>query len=231
MAKKNFYAAVFQDGANRIYSNWPDCQRATRGVPNIQFKGFATRDEAQAWIALTIPSEASLSLRETSASGPSGHPSAYPSGTVLIYVDGSYIHAKCKRAGWAWLAVRDGEIVAKESGVTSKDALSRNIDGELEASIHAMEWAHRNGHRAVIHHDYTGIAMWATGAWKVKAEVSLGYVDRIRDIKDGIRFQKVEGHSGDKFNDMVDQMAAEAITAFIESRTGNGPSPTDQRVQ
>jgi ribonuclease H-related protein len=224
LAKKNFYAAIFQDGAQRIYSNWPDCQRATRGVPNIQFKGFATRDEAQAWMALTLPSEASLSVVEKSVSG-------YPAGTVLIYVDGSYIHRKCKRAGWAWLAVRDGEIIGKESGVTDKDALSRNIDGELEASIRAMEWAHRNGHRAVIHHDYTGIAMWATGAWKVKAEVSQDYVERIRDIKAGIRFHKVEGHSGDVYNDMVDELAGDAIAAFVDSTVKGGTSAVEERGQ
>ena len=209
MAKKNFYAAIFKDRSHRIYSNWPDCQRATTGVPEIQFKGFVTRAEAQAWIALTIPSEASLSLSEDA--GP-----RHAAGTVLVYVDGSYIHNKCKRAGWAWVAVRDGQVIAQDSGVTDKDALSRNIDGELEAAVQAIEWAHRQGHKAVIHHDYSGISMWASGAWKVKAEVSKDYVDRIRDIKNGITFQKVAGHSGDVYNDMVDKLAGEAIAAFVE---------------
>jgi ribonuclease H-related protein len=217
LAKKNFYAAIFQDKTHRIYSTWPDCQRATRGVANIQFKGFATRDEALAWIALSVPSEASLSLEmsvgETAVPG-------YAAGTVLIYVDGSYVHRKCKRAGWAWVAVRDGKVIGQDAGVTAQEALSRNIDGELEAAIQAMEWAHQQGHRAVIHHDYSGISMWATGAWKVKAEVSQGYVDRIRHIKAGIRFQKVAGHSGDKFNDMVDRLAGEAITAFLTKAAG-----------
>lgn len=222
MAKKNFYAAVFKDGAHRIYSNWPDCQRATSGVPDIKFKGFATRAEAQAWIALSVPGEASQAAEDGSASpGADDGAPGYPAGSILIYVDGSYIHQLCKRAGWAWLAVRDGEVIARESGVTDKDALSRNIDGELEAAIRAMEWAHRYGHRAVIHHDYSGIAMWASGAWKVKAEVSKDYVERIREIKAGMRFRKVAGHSGDAFNDMVDKLAGEAIAAFVE-RAGSG---------
>ncbi len=208
MAKKNFYAAVFQDKAHRIYSNWADCLRATRGVPNVQFKGFATREEAQTWIALTTPGEASLSVEEKAEAG-------YPAGTVLVYVDGSYIHGKCKRAGWAWLAVRDGKVIGQDSGVTQKDALSRNIDGELEAAARAMEWAHGQGYRAVIHHDYSGISMWATGAWKVKAEVSQGYVERIQDIKSGVRFHKVAGHSGDLYNDMVDKLAGDAIAAYV----------------
>lgn len=209
MAKKNFYAAIFKDGSHRVYSNWPDCRRATTGVPEIQFKGFVTRAEAQAWIALTVPSEASLSLPDQA--GP-----RHPVGTVLVYVDGSYIHTKCKRAGWAWVAVEDGQVIAQDSGVTDKDALSRNIDGELEAAVQAIEWAHRHGYKAVIHHDYSGISMWASGAWKVKAEVSKDYVERIRDIKSGITFQKVAGHSGDAFNDMADKLAGEAIAAFVE---------------
>lgn len=214
MAKKNFYAAVFKDGAHRIYSNWPDCQRATSGVPDIKFKGFATREEASAWVALAVPGEASLAA--ATASGDDAASIGYPPGTVLIYVDGSYIHSLCKRAGWAWLAVRDGNVIGQESGVTAKDALSRNIDGELEAAIRAMEWAHNRGHKAVIHHDYSGIAMWATGAWKVKAEVSMDYVERIREIKAAVTFKKVAGHSGDKYNDMVDKLAGEAITEHIE---------------
>jgi ribonuclease H-related protein len=213
MAKKNFYAAVFKDGAHRIYSNWPDCQRATSGVADIKFKGFATREEANAWIALARPGEASLSADDSGAeSGDAG----FPAGTILIYVDGSYIHNRCKRAGWAWLAVRDGKVIGQESGVTDKDALSRNIDGELEAAIRAMEWASHHGHRAVIHHDYSGISMWASGAWKVKAEVSRDYVERIREIKDIVTFKKVAGHSGDLYNDMVDKLAGEAIAAFVE---------------
>jgi ribonuclease H-related protein len=214
MAKKNFYAAVFKDGAHRIYSNWPDCQRATTGVPDIKFKGFATREEAKAWIAMAHPGGASPAAA-IALSGDEGS-GAYPPGTVLIYVDGSYIHSRCKRAGWAWLAVRDGQIIGQESGVTERDALSRNIDGELEAAIRAMEWAHGLGHKAVIHHDYSGIAMWASGAWKVKAEVSLDYVERIREIKGAVTFKKVAGHSGDKYNDMVDKLAGEAIAAHAD---------------
>lgn len=214
MAKNNFYAAVFKDGANRIYSNWPDCQRATTGVSDIRFKGFPTRAEAQAWIELNLPGEAGLRAG-ADAPDPVGH----PAGTILIYVDGSYIHQRCRKAGWAWVAVRDGIVIDRNSGVTERDALSRNIDGELEAAVRAMEWAHDRGHRAVIHHDYSGIAMWASGAWKVKAEVSRTYVERIRDIKAGIRFVKVAGHSGDMFNDMVDKLAGEAILAYLEGNT------------
>ena len=216
MAKKNFYAAVFKDGAHRIYSNWPDCQRATSGVPDIRFKGFATRAEANAWIALAVPGEGSLATE--AAMGDEGAPGGFPPGTVLIYVDGSYIHSLCKRAGWAWVAVRDGNIIGQESGVTVKDALSRNIDGELEAAIRAIEWAHLQGHKAVIHHDYSGIAMWASGAWKVKAEVSMDYVERIREIKGSVSFKKVAGHSGDKYNDLVDKLAGDAITTHVERK-------------
>ncbi len=213
MAKKNFYAAVFKDGAHRIYSNWPACQKATSGVADVRFKGFATKSEADAWIALCLPNEASLTAEDPSDRTPAA---TAPPGAVLIYVDGSYIHKRCKRAGWAWIAIKDGKALAQDSGVTEEDALSRNIDGELEAAIQAMEWAHRNGHRAVICHDYAGIAAWAMGLWQVKAEISKGYVERIRDIKSGITFRKVTGHSGDVWNDKVDALAGEAIAKFLD---------------
>jgi ribonuclease H-related protein len=213
LAKKNFYAAVFKDGAHRIYSNWPACQKATSGVADVRFKGFATKAEADAWIALCLPNEASLTAADPADDSPAA---AAPPGAVLIYVDGSYIHKRCKRAGWAWIAVKDGKALAQDSGVTDEDALSRNIDGELEAAIQAMEWAHRNGHRAVICHDYAGIAAWAMGLWQVKAEISKSYVDRIRNIKSGMSFRKVTGHSGDVWNDKVDALAGEAIARFLD---------------
>jgi ribonuclease H-related protein len=213
MAKKNFYAAVFKDGVHRIYSNWPACQKATSGVADVRFKGFATKAEADAWIALCLPNEASLTAEDPADHTPAA---TAPQGAVLIYVDGSYIHKRCKRAGWAWIAIQDGKILAQDSGVTDEDALSRNIDGELEAAIQAMEWAHRNGHRAVICHDYAGIAAWAMGLWQVKADISKGYVERIRDIKSGITFRKVTGHSGDVWNDKVDALAGEAIAKFLD---------------
>lgn len=213
MAKKNFYAAVFKDGAHRIYSNWPACQKATSGVADVRFKGFSTKAEADAWIALCLPNETSLTAEDPADYTPAA---TAPQGTVLIYVDGSYIHKRCKRAGWAWIAIKDGKVLAQDSGVTDEDALSRNIDGELEAAIQAMEWAYRNGHRAVICHDYAGIAAWAMGLWQVKAEISKGYVDRIRDIKSGITFRKVTGHSGDVWNDKVDALAGEAIAKFLD---------------
>lgn len=218
MAKKNFYAAVFKDGAHRIYSNWPACQKATSGVADVRFKGFATKTEAEAWISLCLPDRAPPGQAAPEAGDPSGNApaSAPPQGEVLIYVDGSYIHKRCKRAGWAWIAIKDGKLLAQDSGVTDEDALSRNIDGELEAAIQAMEWAHRNGHRAVICHDYAGIAAWAMGLWQVKAEISKGYVERIRDIKSGITFRKVTGHSGDVWNDKVDALAGEAIAKFTD---------------
>ncbi len=197
--KNKVYAARFPDGKTRLFRDWPSCQAAVKGVSNVAFKGFPEERAARAWLE----------------NDPARH-AAPESGALRIYVDGSYAPS-CKKAGWAWAAVAQGELVAEDKGVTLADAVSRNIDGELEAAARAMEWAETLGRKATIVHDYTGIACWAQGLWQAKGVQAKAYLERIRDIWTGFAFEKVEGHSGDKWNDHVDALAKEALRAAPRS--------------
>lgn len=49
MAKKNFYA-VRTGKTTGIFTNWEECRQQVDGYPGSQFKGFATRNEAQMWL-------------------------------------------------------------------------------------------------------------------------------------------------------------------------------------
>ena len=50
MAKKNFYACK-RGRAPGIYTNWPDCETQVKGYADAQHKGFATKAEAEAYMA------------------------------------------------------------------------------------------------------------------------------------------------------------------------------------
>ena len=137
-----FYAIKSPSG-QKIVNSWAECERLTHGVKGCLFKSFASRAEAESWIS---------GVSERHSDG------------LRVYVDGSF-SPDFDRAGWAFVAVENGQEIASESGVTDYPAESRNIDGELEASLRALSWLRRSGRQGVICHDYEGIARWAKGEW------------------------------------------------------------------
>ena len=49
MAKKNFYA-VKRGRIPGIYTSWPTCNEQVKGFTGCKFKGFQTREEAEAYL-------------------------------------------------------------------------------------------------------------------------------------------------------------------------------------
>ena len=77
-----------------------------------------------------------------------------------------------------------------------------------------MKTAKEAGIKSItIYHDYEGIAKWCTGEWKTKKVWTKKYkafYDEIsKDLE--VEFIKVRGHSGDRFNEMADKLAREAL--------------------
>ena len=64
-----------------------------------------------------------------------------------------------------------------------------------------------------IYYDYEGIAAWAQGRWKTNREGTAAYKAFFDAVKEKIdvRFVKVKGHSGDKYNDRADRLAKDAV--------------------
>ena len=120
----------------------------------------------------------------------------------------------------AWV---DGEAVVLINGKEEKFsqkmsdpelAQMRNVAGEIKGSEAAMQYA--LDHKIpsiIIYHDYQGIASWCNGDWKANKAGTIAYRDFYRKAKERvhIEFRKVKGHSNDKYNDMVDELAKEAL--------------------
>lgn len=192
MAKKNFYA-VKGTLTPTIYKSWAECSSVVKGKKGSLFKGFETLIEAESW----------LSVRELDH---------IDDDTTMIYVDGSYSPSASEYAGWGFVVVKNGKEVFAESGCSDAPALSRNIDGELLATINAIDWCKNNNEeKVVICHDYEGIARWAQGEWNAKSEIAILYVANVQKKLKGISFKKVSGHSGDKWNDRADELAKAGI--------------------
>ncbi len=132
-----------------------------------------------------------------------------------VYTDGSY------RDGiWgagAILIAPNGEI-KKFSSYGNDEHGSRNVAGEIQAAINGLRALFKlvssdEKHEVVIYHDYEGIGKWADGSWKAKAPDAIAYKEAIAKAREyfDISFVKVKAHSGDKYNELADQLAGFAM--------------------
>lgn len=188
MPKQKFYA-IKSPNESKIVMTWAECEKLTHGVKGVLFKSFGSRAEAEAWI--------------------SGMEAPVPEG-LRVFVDGSFSPGFAK-SGWAFVVTENDKEIARGSGITAFDAESRNIDGEVMASYQAMRWLDSNDKTGTICHDYEGIARWAKGEWQAKSNIAKRYVAAAKPYLHRVSFEKVAAHTGVKWNELVDQLAKDAI--------------------
>jgi len=205
MGKKNYY--VVKEGSKLgIFNNWTECQASVKGYKGAVFKGFETKAEALAWLngkeeLLTDPIVKSPAKDSADVIGPID---------FEVYTDGSYCNG---RYSYGYAFIKDGQIVLESNGVGDdlEAAKMRNVAGEIAAVQHAVEKAKTLDVRIRIYHDYSGISLWVTGDWQAKNKFTQAYVAFMRAHRGLYEFEKVTGHSGDRFNDYVDRLAKEAL--------------------
>ena len=180
-----------------IYMSWDACKAQVMGFPNARYKGFKTKAEAEEF--LNPDANELMQIDED---------------TLVAYVDGSYDHSQ-KRFSYGMVLMHDGkERYFAYPYIDEELATMRNVAGEIKGSEAAMQYA--LDHKIpsiIIYHDYQGIASWCNGDWKANKPGTIAYRDFYREAsrKIKIQFRKVKGHSNDKYNDMVDQLAKEAL--------------------
>ena len=114
------------------------------------------------------------------------------------------------------VAVENGEVIHKDNGKGFDDeAIAlRNVSGEVLGAQKAVEFALDKGYKEVtIAYDYQGVESWAIGAWKRNNRITQNYNKFMQEKMKliNIKFKKIKGHSGDKYNDMADMLAKEAL--------------------
>ena len=215
MAKKKFYA-VKQGRKTGMFLTWDDCKKQVMGYPGAIYKSFGTREEAEAYLgvtgAQTDQKDREAGITRSVSSG--NIKSENTENAVEIYVDGSF-HAATKEFSYGMVVLVDGKEEKFSQKMTDPElAQMRNVAGEIKGSEAAMQYA--LDHKIpsiIIYHDYQGIASWCNGDWKANKPGTIAYRDFYREAsrKIKIQFRKVKGHSNDKYNDMVDQLAKEAL--------------------
>jgi len=219
-----FYAVL--DGHSKkpmILETWDQCKKEVTGAKGVKFKSFPTKEEALSFITMhgeVLASTKDASKSETAAPDSSekeseSHPEAQAEDQVIIYVDGSYEHTTTRYA-YGLVVVHEGkEIHAECEAVKGEYSSMRNVAGEVMGAMKAMSFAKENGYsNLVLYFDYQGIESWALGTWKRNNPLTEGYHQFFQSIKKdlNVKFRKVKGHSGDRYNDRADELAKSAFS-------------------
>ena len=203
MAKKIY--AVKQGYTTGLFHTWDACKQAVQGYKGAEFKGFATKNEAEAYLGISgTQTTLKTSILE------------YRENVLVAYVDGSYEHSLLKYAFGCVFLLPDGTIyVENGSGNNPDSAKLRNVTGEMLGSMFAVRWAIKNDFsRLEIRYDYEGVEKWVTGAWKSKTELTRKYAEAMRrwSSQINLRFTKVAAHSNVYYNEMADKLAKQALS-------------------
>lgn len=217
MAK--YYAVInghtIQEG---ILTSWDACKKEVTGAKGVIYKSFLTQEEAREFLRLhgkDIASEQTERIKEKNQEKRTEiSEEISPISEVTIYVDGSY-EVSTGRYAYGMVVVENGEEVAsfKEARQGEYSAM-RNVAGEVLGAMKAMSYAKEHGYqKLILYFDYQGIESWALGTWKRNNTLTQGYHEFYQNMKKDItiKFMKVKGHSGDRFNDRADELAKSAF--------------------
>lgn len=198
MAKVKFYA-VKKGLRSGIYKTWDECKKQVLGYKGAIYKSFLTYEEAKAF--LEDRQEESVQLEEDK-------------NKAVAYVDGSY-NVVTKEYSYGVAIFYNGneyQFNKKFDDETLVDM--RNVAGEIEGAKKAMSFCLDNDIKKLdIYYDYQGIESWALGHWKTNKEGTTNYKAYYDSIKNrvSVTFNKVKAHSNNKYNDLADKLAKEAL--------------------
>lgn len=143
--------------------------------------------------------------------------------TVIAYVDGSYNQRARQFSSGVYIIHNNEEVYWVKTSSNESSAQMRNIAGEIQAAMMAMDYAVKhNARKLVLYYDYAGIELLAKKIYKPRREEVKGYVlhcdETMQNLE--IEYHYVKGHSGDRGNDIADRLAKHALRGCSKYKTG-----------
>lgn len=192
------YYAVKNGRKIGIFTSWDQCRAQVEGYSGAEYKSFPNENDAKAYLG--IGEQASFDFMEEDR--------------MRAYVDGSFNIQTCEFSFGAVLFVKDKILTFSEKFNDIDLASMRNVAGEIKGAEFVLEYCREQKIGEVeIYYDYEGIAAWAEGRWKTNKNGTIAYKRLFDEISKSVSvtFKKVKGHSGDKYNDMADRLAKDAL--------------------
>lgn len=207
MAKKKLYA-VRKGKTEGIFETWDDCKAVIDGYPGAEYKSFSTREDALAYLGKDNDESADVISMVDSQE--------QKENKVVAYVDGSFDEKIGKYSFGCIMLLPSGEIIRESGNGDNPESIAlRNVTGEMLGAMFAVKWSIVNRYSSIkICYDYSGIEMWAVGQWKAKTDLTKKYADFMKNNSKNIEisFQKIESHTGNKYNEEADRLAKTALT-------------------
>ena len=215
MGKYKYYA-IDAGGQKRIFPSWDECKAFRDNNPqNARYKGFASQQEAEAFLGLQGSGQVTMMQTQTEDSW-ERYRTPVQGIRAIAFTDGSY---DAKREIYSYgVVLFDAGDETRQFQYNGKNELfkeSRNVAGEIDGAIKATEKAIQFGYKElIIFHDYEGLGAWAEGRWKAEKPVAKNYVAKINQLRKDIQliFCWIRGHTGIHYNELADRLAKEAIS-------------------
>lgn len=140
--------------------------------------------------------------------------------TLELYCDGSAEERVGKPGGWAFLIVRDDEVLASKSG---RSASTTSLVMEFEAALFGLNeviargW--HEGHAVELISDSSIALDVAAGRFLPKRHVELARALRAASVTAQATTRWVRAHSGHRWNEAADALAHEAKVAVASPRS------------
>ena len=200
------YYAVRKGFKTGIFTTWGECQSYVHGFSNAEFKSFSSESEAREYLNNDVTSYHEESPKKDSTAALKN----------IAYVDGSFDgYSKTYGFGGFIIYEENGKKcvrVVQGAGNNPEMSKMRNVAGEISGAMRIVEETIYLGLEDItLYYDYAGIENWVTGVWSCNKYETSQYASFMREASKQIRihFHKVEGHSGDTGNDIVDTIAKE----------------------
>lgn len=245
MSAQRMFYAVARGRATGVFGSWPEAERLVSGFAGARFKKFKSQSEAAAFVRGS-PAPAT---RASSTTKPKRTTYKPPRGTVAVYTDGGCRgnqNVDSKRdqpAGWGFIAVRDGKVLAERWGPVVIDSghahylgaeKKSNNTGELSGVAEALLWLRDeegSDGPAALCYDSTYAANITSGAFRAHKNVDLAKTCRDLYCSEGTRrkrklaLEHVKGHSGDALNERADALVQRGVAGESSGRGSAAPAP------
>ncbi len=213
-----------------LFAAWSECEKQVKGYPGARFKGFATAQEALAWLndtaAKSVPERQSAKEKTFSKSNPlsksgtglSAVPSPEDDADYIIYTDGSCLRNPDGPGGWAAVILEKGTGEVQELHEGNPSTTNNRM--ELSAAIGALSEL-KAGASAALYTDsqYMKNAFtkhwlenWKRNGWKTAKGTDVLNKDLWLELdrlfrEHRVAFRWVKGHAGNTYNERCDILA------------------------
>jgi ribonuclease HI len=224
-SQKTAYYAVKKGFKTGIFYTWDECKEAIQDFAYPRYRKFLSLEEANSFLndeSLPINKVEYVAKNESSNSQDKivedCIQDSLKAAKVVAFVDGSYDNEKKYYGSGVLILTPENKIIEIVYHANYEQYLkSRNVSGEVFASLIAMKWAIKNEYdKIVIFYDYSGICNWICKSWEASAPISKKYLQLYEEMsgKLVVEFFKIKAHSDNKYNDAADKLAKRSLINF-----------------